>query len=203
MSRAAAALAVTLACAAPAVAQNYPSDWIRDLPAGGNVFALLESAQPEVTTARFNSGGLNGGAAERMSGFLGSWSQTRYMVGGADIASPVDGSPMLFPELEWWSDVDAFAAQGAANGLRIDMMPGTDRARRGVVEFIGSDAPLSQRSTAIAPAINQLERAYQISALVNGHKGDHNEFLLGAKYTAASTLERRTTSKAITRSLFG
>ena len=36
---------------------------LRDLPAGGNLFALIEAAQPEITTDRFNSGGLNAGDA--------------------------------------------------------------------------------------------------------------------------------------------
>src|SRR4051812_30343065 len=83
-------LAVTLMAAVPAAAQDvYPVDLFRDLPSA-NVFALLEAAQAEVTTDRFNSGGLNAGDAERASAFLASWSQTQYRLGDVPISSPVD-----------------------------------------------------------------------------------------------------------------
>ena len=66
-----------IAGARPAAAQSiYTVDLLRDLPAGGNLFALIEAAQPEITTDRFNSGGLNAGSAEKAGAFLASWSQT-------------------------------------------------------------------------------------------------------------------------------
>src|SRR4029079_14443208 len=83
-------LAATLSIAPVAAAQDvYPVDLFRDLPAT-NLFGLLEAAQPEVTTDRFNGGGLNAGDAEKVSAFLASWSQTQYRVGDVQISSPVD-----------------------------------------------------------------------------------------------------------------
>ena len=96
-----------VASTGPAAAQGiYTADLLRDLPAGGNLFALIEAAQPEITTDRFNGGGLNGGAADKAGAFLASWSQTQYRIGDVPISSPVDGTPMLFPELAWWNKID-------------------------------------------------------------------------------------------------
>src|SRR6478609_8514236 len=99
------ALGATLAIAPGAAAQDvYPVDLFRDLPSA-NVFALLEAAQPEATTDRFNSGGLNGGEPDRAGAFLASWSQTQYRLGDVQISSPVDGTPMLFPDLAWFERI--------------------------------------------------------------------------------------------------
>src|SRR5688572_4444348 len=100
-------LVALAAGAQPAAAQGiYMADLLRDLPAGGNLFALIEAAQPDVTTDRFNSGGLNAGSPDKAGAFLASWSQTEYRIGDVPISSPVDGTPMLFPELAWWNKIN-------------------------------------------------------------------------------------------------
>ena len=72
----------------PPVGSVFPSDVIRDLPLGDNVYALLETTQAEVISDRFSSGGLNVGGDARSGGFLGSWSQTRFRVGDLDVSDP-------------------------------------------------------------------------------------------------------------------
>ena len=46
---------------------------------------LIEAAQPEITTDRFNGGGLNGGAADKTGAYLASWSQTQYRIADVPI----------------------------------------------------------------------------------------------------------------------
>ena len=130
------------ACSGPASAQGiYTADLLRDLPAGGNLFALIEAAQPEITTDRFNSGGLNGGAAEKAGAFLASWSQTQYRIGDVPISSPVDGTPMLFPELAWWNKINVatglMPTDAGATGLAISLEPMT--AAQSVDRDVGDD----------------------------------------------------------------
>ena len=112
---------LVISFARPAAAQRlYRVDFLQDLPAGSNIFSLIESAEAEVTTDRFNSGGLNAGEPERASAFLASWSQTRYSIGDALISSPIDGTPMVFPELALWEVMDVSATTG---GLSIGLTP--------------------------------------------------------------------------------
>jgi hypothetical protein len=199
MSRTRALLAfLALACADPAAAQViYPADLLRDLPSGGNLFAVLETAQPEITTDRFNSGGLNAGTPERISAFLASWSQTQFRVGDVTISSPVDGTPMLFPELAWWSHVDAAAAlmpaDSTATGLAVSLVPKPPTGRWGAtMEVTGSVGGLAQRSsTARPPAIATLDHASQVTLFGHGRALDGRlRIMLGGSRTQASTIER-------------
>ena len=200
----AALLFAIMTVAAPAFAQgNYPGDWLRDFPAGGNLFALIESAMPEVTTDRFNSGGLNAGESERVSGFLASWSQTRYYIDEALISSPVDGTPMIFPELTWWEAIRVSATTG--RGLAIDLTP---RERggpwRGVFEVIGSGGGLTQGSSSSpAPPIAQLHDYAHVSGMLAGDalKGQLS-FVTGGAFTRATTFERTGERQRDTRTVF-
>ena len=193
-----------MAVAAPASAQDmYLGDWLRDFPAGGNLFALLESAMPEVTTDRFNSGGLNAGESERISAFLASWSQTRYYLGEALISSPVDGTPMLFPELTWWEVIRVSAATG--RGLTVDLIP---RERggpwRGVFEAIGSGGGLAQTSsTSRPPAIAHLQDYAHVSGMIAGDAFNGRLSLVtGGAFTRATTFDRHGERQRDTRSAF-
>src|SRR5439155_12898251 len=93
----AATLAGVMIYAAPAAAQVAPPpdeqsslgltttvDTLRDLPLGENVYAVLETTQPEVIADRFNSAGLNTGQSPRVGAFLASSSQTVFRIGDVD-----------------------------------------------------------------------------------------------------------------------
>ena len=185
-------------CTGPAAAQGiYTADLLRDLPAGGNLFALIEAAQPEITTDRFNSGGLNGGAAEKAGAFLASWSQTQYRIGDVPISSPVDGTPMLFPELAWWNKINVatgvMPSDTSATGLAISLEPMTAANRwTATLEMTASDASLSQASSLDRPpAIQALDDWTQVTALASGRvMNGRLGLLLGGSRTASSTVER-------------
>ena len=84
---------------------------LRDLPASNNLFSLLETVEPDVTSDRFYGGGLNIGRTARVGAFLNSWTQTQYRVGDVNITAPDgSGSPFLFPTLPLWSRVDVSTA---------------------------------------------------------------------------------------------
>jgi hypothetical protein len=185
-------------CTVPADAQGiYTADLLRDLPAGGNLFALIEAAQPEITTDRFNGGGLNGGAAEKVGAFLASWSQTQYRIGDVPISSPVDGTPMLFPELTWWNKIGVatgvMPSDSSATGLAISLEP-LPAANRwtATVEMSASDASLSQASSPDRPpAIQALDDWTQVTALASGRvMSGRLGLVLGGSRSASSAVER-------------
>lgn len=174
----------------------YPAEVLRDLPAGGNLFAILESAQPEITTDRFNSGGLNGGTRERIGAFLASWSQTHYRIGDINISSPVDGTPLMFPELAWWSHLDAsttlMSADSIATGLAVSLVPKPPTGRwGGTVEMTGSGGWLANRRAASPPAIAALDHGAQATALAHGRAWNGRlRLMLGGSWSQASTIDR-------------
>src|SRR6185503_4328111 len=170
---------------------------LRDLPAGGNLFALIEAAQPEITTDRFNSGGLNAGSAEKAGAFLASWSQTEYRIGDVPISSPVDGTPMLFPELAWWKGIAVAAAMmpagGNATALAVSLEPRTAGDRwTTTFELTASGGALSQAASPDRPpAIQALDDWTQASAIVSGRTlNGRLALVLGGGRSAATTVER-------------
>lgn len=174
-----------------AVAQSiYTPEMVRDLPSGANLFALIESAQPEVTTDRFNSGGLNGGDRDRASGFLASWTQTRYAIGDVPISSPIDGAPMLFPALAMFGPIHVSTA---TRGLEIDLRPLLKHAGwSGTVEAVGAGGALTQTSsTPHAPAISQLHNVAHVNGFISGSPRNRLELTAGGVFTRAATVERR------------
>ena len=182
----------------PVAAQGiYTADLLRDLPAGGNLFALIEAAQPEITTDRFNSGGLNGGSADKAGAFLASWSQTQYRIGDVPISSPVDGTPMLFPELAWWNKINVatglMPSDSSATGLAVSLEPMTAADRwTATLEMTASDASLSEAASPDRPpAIQALDDWTQVTALASGRlMNGRLGLLLGGSRTAATTVER-------------
>lgn len=200
-SRAAAAVALIFACPAIASPQgNYLAEVLWQLPAGGNVFSLIESVQAEVTTDRFNSGGLNAGVPERATAFLASWSQTKYFINEALISSPIDGTPMVFPELAFWEAVMVSTMSG---GLSVDLVP-RQPTQRGVFEVIGSGSGLTEPSSpSRPPAIAILGNYAHINGIVTGDAvGARLTFTAGGVFTRATTFERHGQRTRDTKSAF-
>jgi hypothetical protein len=145
-----------MAAQGPATAGPYTADLLRDLPSGANLFSILETAQPEVTTDSFTGGGLNAGRPARAGAFLASWNQTQYRIGDLSLSSPVDGAPLLFPESAWWSTMQVtttlMPAGATAPGLLISLEP-----RRAAttwtttIEGSGSGGGLTQPGSATRP----------------------------------------------------
>jgi hypothetical protein len=166
--------ALGLLFATNAAAQTvYPGSTIHDLPTGGNVFALLEGAQPEIVTDHFNSGGLNASTRDRMSGFLASWTQTLYRVGDLSVSSPYDGRTMIFPELAWLDGLSASpwttGVDAAAPGLTVSMRPRavTSTKWTGFLEAMASGGSLARSSPPhLPPAITALEHSNSVTGLV-------------------------------------
>jgi hypothetical protein len=111
----------------PKIGATLTADVWRELPVGENLFAILETVQPELIADRFNSGGLNVGAPAGVRGFLASSSQTQYRLGDVNISSPHDGAPLLFPDIAFWDRIEvmtgAMPVDSNAPGLAVILQP--------------------------------------------------------------------------------
>lgn len=147
------------------LAWAYDGGFLRDLPTGDSLFAVVETLQPSIVSDRFSGGGLNAGQPARIGGFLSSWTQTMFRVDGVPITDPTgNGAPMVFPELMFWDRVSVrtglFRADTNAVGLAIDLTPRapTDRwtsRAEGAVSHSGLAGGVD--GSAEAPAIARLD----------------------------------------------
>lgn len=157
------------ATAPPAIGTTIPADVIRDLPLGDNVYAALETMQPEVISDRFNSGGLNVAGDARVGGFLGSWSQTRFRVGDLDVSDPSgSGASLLFPSLLFWDRLTVTTGLMPADlntpGLAVTMQP--LRPGRSWLRTVSGSG--SGGSLAAGPPANQPPPVVRLNDWANG-----------------------------------
>ncbi len=147
------------------LARAYDGGFLRDLPTGDNLFAVIETLHPGIISDRFSGGGLEAGQPARVGGSLSSWTQTVFRVDGVPITDPTgSGEPLLFPELVFWSRVDVstggFRADTNAAGLGIDLTPlapGDRWVRHAEGSVSHSRLAGSVDSSADAPALARLD----------------------------------------------
>src|SRR5436190_22689443 len=90
----------------PLLGSALTGDMLRELPASGNPFAILDAMQTESISDRFVAGGLNSATPPRAGGFLNSWTQTQIRFGDITITDPrTGGTPLLVPLLPVFSRV--------------------------------------------------------------------------------------------------
>src|SRR5205809_5039110 len=65
----------------PILGSALTAEMLRELPASGNPFAILDAMQTESISDRFVAGGLNSATPPRAGGFLNSWTQTQIRFG--------------------------------------------------------------------------------------------------------------------------
>jgi hypothetical protein len=195
---------LTLIAARHAGAQTtLPQDLLRDLPNGGNVFALLETTDPEIVTERFNSAGLNVGEPSRVAGFFSSSRQTRYRVGDVDITSAVDGTPLLFPHVAWWDGIGissrAMSADAPGPSLSIALQPaGMPRRWTTAFETLSSTyEPAAIRDP--APAVSRLQHWRTATAMIAGPISQRAGLRAGVVFSSNATFQRDEAAAAVRR----
>lgn len=183
--------------ALPKIGSTLSADILSHLPAGANLFSILETTQPDVVTDRFNSSGLNAGEPARVTGLLGSWSQTRYRIGDVNITSPNGGLPLLFPEIAFWQQVHVTSgympAALSAPGLVVSLEPRRPSSEwRGTIEGSGAGSGFS--ATAVsgnAPPIGRLQSWANGSVVLSGPViAKRLGVMIGGTWTRNSTVER-------------
>jgi len=91
----------------PPLGSSITVDALAELPASATVFALLDTAIPDVIADRIDTGGLSAGEPARIGAHGSSWTQTLYRIGDVDITDPGgSGVPLLTPGVVEWERVD-------------------------------------------------------------------------------------------------
>ena len=186
----------------PKIGATLTADVWRDLPVAENLFAILETVQPELIADRFNSGGLNVGAPAGVSGFLASSTQTQYRLGDVNISSPHDGAPLLFPEIAFWDRVEvttgAMPVDSSAPGLAVILQPHRHSTQwTGSIEASTSGGRLiSDPALHRPPSIVQLHDWARGAAIATGPVVDGRLGLtVGGTWTRNTTVERTQSSR--------
>ena len=180
-----------------ALGSTLTAETLRDLPASGNIFSVLETTQAEVVSDRFYTGGVNTALLPRLGAFLSSTTQTHFRVGDVNITDPRgDGSPSAFPDVSFWERV--IVATGltdvdiAAPGLAVSLEPRRPSvAWTRTVDGSLSGAPLVAGTTAgVPPPIAQLDGWHHLSAFASGPlvaaQPDRLGLAVGGSWTGAS-----------------
>jgi hypothetical protein len=136
LAAAAFALAANTAVSAQAVAMPeqpilgsaLTAEMLRELPATGNPFAVLDAMQTEAISDRFVAGGLNSATPPRAGGLLNSWTQTQIRFGDITITDPrTGGTPLLVPLLPLFSKLDvgvgALGIDESASAVSMNLEP--------------------------------------------------------------------------------
>ncbi len=112
----------------PLLGSALTGDMLRELPASGNPFAVLDAMQTEAIADRFVAGGLNSATPPRAGGLLNSWTQTQIRFGDITITDPrTGGTPLLVPLLPVFSRVDvavgALGLDESASAVSMNLEP--------------------------------------------------------------------------------
>jgi hypothetical protein len=204
---AAAAQSPTTAYEPPPIGSAFDADVLRDLPLGGNVYALLETTQADVISDRFNSGGLNVGGSSRLDGFLSSWSQTLFRIGDLNVSDPSGGGALLFPEALPWQrlrvDTGLMPADVNSPGLAVTLEPRRPASGwTGTVSGSGSGGSLAAGAPADQPPpIARLEEYAQGSGLVSGPITSRWGLVAGGAFAGSRSFNRELAP--VTRSVLG
>src|SRR5689334_12332308 len=112
----------------PLLGSALTGDMLRELPASGNPFAVLDAMQTEAIADRFVAGGLNSASPVRAGGLLNSWTQTQIRFGDITITDPrTGGTSLLVPLLPVFSRIEvavgALGLDESASAVSMNLEP--------------------------------------------------------------------------------
>lgn len=171
---------------------------LADLPAGATIFALLDTAVPEVIADRIDTGGLNAGQPARAGARGSTWTQTLYRVGDADITNPAGaGTPLLWPGVEGWDRAEV--ATGLmpmdvdAPGMAVTLRPRRPFAQWiRTLDLIGAPSGLSAGgASSNPPPIDRLDNWAHANLILGGPiVSDRLSLFMTNAWTRSSRFER-------------
>jgi TonB-dependent receptor-like protein len=185
----------------PPLGSSITVDALGELPSSATIFALLDTAIPDVVADRLDTGGLSAGDPARVGAHGSTWTQTLFRVGDVDITDPNgNGTPLLSPGVVEWERVDVstgiMPVDGPAPGLSVSLVPRRPfDAWRGSFDVFGSLPFLNAGgSTATPPSIARLN-TWAHGNLVAGGPAvpDRLGAFISATWTRSSHFERSST----------
>lgn len=91
---------------------DFDERWLQDLPAGGNVWSIVETAVPFVIADRMDNGGLGTGRSALLGSRGASWTTTAVTFGDVKVLAP-----NLFGLIPFALDLNAVSAVTVTSGL--------------------------------------------------------------------------------------
>jgi len=148
----------------PPLGSSITVDALGALPASANLFALLDTAVPDVIADRLDTGGLSAADPARIGAHGSTWTQTLFTLGDVDITDPSgSGTPLIVPGVDAWARVDVATGlmpiDRNAPGLAVTLIPrqaSADWFRR--LDLMASPPALNAGgATWIPPSITRLD----------------------------------------------
>jgi hypothetical protein len=180
----------------PPLGGTITVDALGTLPSGASIYALLDTAIPDVTSDRMETGGLTTGDAARVGAHGSTWTQTTFRVADMDITDPgTSGTPLLVPGVSEWDRVEVatgmMPAEVSAPGMSVGLVPRQASRRIGWLDAFGSPPGLNADGAADKPPpLTRLDTWAHGNLVAGAPIGDRHAALVSASWTRASFFER-------------
>jgi hypothetical protein len=181
----------------PPLGSSITVEALGTLPASATVFALLDTAIPDVIADRIDTGGLNAGAAARVGAHGSTWTQTTYRIADADITDPGgSGTPLLTPGIAEWERVDVSTGimpiDGPAPGMTVSLAPRRPFGQwTGWLDAFGSPSFLNAGGTqTVPPSLARLNTWAHGNIVAGGPASDRVGVFASGTWTRSSLFER-------------
>jgi len=176
---------------------TFGAEALRDLPSSRDAWSLLETAETSSVADRIDGGGLWTGQAARFAAHGGSYAESSFRLGDADVTDPFgSGAPLLRPDLDGLAGLVATTAlvppEDAGSGPRLLLLPPRPgNFWRGTLQGAATTAGLQAAVPAGPPAIARYDSWRRGAFSLGGPlAGDRLGIALAGSATAVSRLER-------------
>ena len=179
----------------PLLGTTITADVLRELPAAGNPFTVLDAMQTEAISDRFVAAGLNAATPPRVGGLLNSWTQTQIRFGDVAITDArTGGVPLMLPLAPFFSRVSvltgALGVDDNASALSMTIEPlaaGTSATSwHTVVAGAASGGALVAGGNGIAPLVDRVDRFGDGSVAISGPLGPRAGFAVAGSIQSLS-----------------
>jgi hypothetical protein len=212
MSRFYLALAVAMSIPGAALAQTSPTpstrerpplgssltvDALGSLPAGPNLFTLLDTTGPDVISDRLETGVLGVGDTIKAGAHGSTWTQTLYRLGDAELTDPGGtGTPLLVPGVSEWESVGIATGimpmVASAPGMAVSLVPRRASSTwTNWLDLWGSPSGVNAGSPdQNPPAIARLNSAGSANLVLAGPVADRIGAFVNVSYLRSTDFER-------------
>ncbi|HEY7288002.1 MAG TPA: TonB-dependent receptor [Vicinamibacterales bacterium] len=185
----------------PPLGSSLTVDALGSLPAGPNLFTLLDTTGPDVITDRLETGVLGVGETVRSGAHGSTWTQTLYRLGDAELTDPGGtGTPLLIPGVSEWESVDIATGimpmVASAPGMAVTLVPRrASSSWTNWLDVAGSPSGLNSGPPKNdPPAIARLNSAGSANLVLAGPLiQDSLGAFINASYSRSSDFERDST----------
>jgi len=185
----------------PPLGSTLTVEALGELPASASIFALLDTAVPDVIADRIDTGGLSAGQPARVGAHGSTWTQSLYQLEGADITDPSgSGTPLLIPGVAEWDRVEVATGLmplgASAPGMAVSLVPRRAAATwNRWLDLNDSPSFLNATGSTVPPLpIARLDSWASLNLAGGGPVAERAGAFLSGTYTRTSHFERTSVS---------